>query len=64
MKARNIFLVVLGCILMLASLWVGSYVLGQITFQHWAHFPAAITAFMGFGGGALLAMIGINEYGL
>jgi drug/metabolite transporter (DMT)-like permease len=45
--------------LFMAVLWGMSYVLGQLTREHWAAFPAFITTILGMIGAGIWAFVSI-----
>lgn len=55
---KKIFMCGFGGVLILASLWLGSYFLFTLPSWHWANFPTYLTACGGVGVGLLLVLFG------
>ncbi len=51
----KIFLIVLGVVVALSSLWGGAYVMRIVGTDHWAQFPAFVTAIFGVFAGYMIA---------
>lgn len=51
--------IILGCLLILSSLWFGSYFIHEFPIEHWANFPIYMTALGAFIGGSALIITAV-----